>query len=256
MITMSEDFGVEDRGSFYDKVGTLRDVVQNHLLQTLALVTMEAPADNFATTRYDLFRSIPSAEPKQVVRGQYEGYREVKGVEPDSDTETFIAIEFGIKNLRWSGVPIFIRAGKNMPLKATEVVVRMKMLPPIYINGRLRAARWYDDVVFRLGSKPGVNLAIRVKKPGLDKLDPVELSLDFKQAEGGTPEPYEVLLMGALQGVKVLFPDEGTIEETWRIVQPVLDDPPPVVSYKPGTWGPEEAHKMVEHYGGWREPTV
>ncbi len=256
MITMAEDFGVEDRGSFYDKVGTLRDVVQNHLLQTLSLVTMEVPTDDFAITRYDLFRTIPSLEPEQVVRGQYEGYQEIKGVAENSDTETFIAAKFKINSLRWSGVPVFIRAGKNMPVKATEVVVRMKMLPPFVINGRLRASRWYDDVVFRLGSKPGLNMAIRVKQPGLDKMEPVELNLDFQQAEGGTPEPYEVLLMGAIHGVRALFPDEGTIEETWRIVQPVIDNPPPVISYKSGTWGPDEAQKMTEKHGGWREPTI
>lgn len=254
MITMAENFGVEDRGSFYDSVGTLRDVVQNHLLQVLSMVTMEAPVDDFAIARLDLFRSIPAVNPKKVVRGQYEGYRDIKGVAADSETETFVALELEILSWRWSGVPIFIRAGKNLPVKATEAVVRMKKLPPVFINGRLRASRWHDDMVFRLGSDPGLDLSLRVKKPGLDKLEPVQLKVDFGEELGGAPEPYEVLLVAAMAGTRAFFPDEGTIEQTWKIVQPVLDSPTPVLPYKANTWGPQEAIDMTEKHGGWRDP--
>jgi glucose-6-phosphate 1-dehydrogenase len=256
MITMAEDFGVADRGSFYDPVGTIRDVVQNHLLQVLALTTMEVPVHDIAAPRLDIFRAVPDIDPKHVVRGQYDGYRQVPGVNPDSTTETFVALELRINSLRWGGVPIFIRAGKDLPVKATEVVVRMKKLPPLYINGRLRESQFYDDIVLRLGSDAGVSLAIRVKQPGGDHLEPVDLSVDFAKALGDAPEPYELLLTSAMAGDRSLFPDEATVEETWRIVQPILDDPTPPSVYMPGTWGPQAAIDMTAEYGGWREPTV
>lgn len=256
MITMSEDFGVEDRGSFYDPVGTIRDVVQNHLLQVLALCTMEIPVGSIAEPRLDIFRAIPDADPAHCVRGQYAGYLDVKGVKPDSTTETFVALRLLINSWRWGGVPVFIRAGKDLPVKATEVVIRMKKLPPIFINGRLRESRWHDDIVLRLGNDPGVSLAVRVKKPGVDSVEPVQLSVDFAKALGDVPEPYEMLLTSAMAGNKSVFPDEKTVEETWRIVQPLLDlDTPPEI-YEPGTWGPRAAINMTASHGGWREPTL
>lgn len=256
MITMSENFGVDDRGSFYDPVGTIRDVVQNHLLQVLALVTMEVPVADIAAPRLDIFKAMPDADPAHVVRGQYAGYQEVKGVRPNSTTETFVALQLFINSWRWGGVPVFIRAGKNLPVKATEVVVRMKKLKPIYINGRVRESRWHDDIVLRLGNDPGVSLSVRVKTPGVDNLEPVQLSVDFAKALGDVPEPYELLLTSAMAGLRDLFPDEKTVEETWRIVQPILElDTPPEI-YQPGTWGPKRAIDMTASHGGWREPTV
>jgi glucose-6-phosphate 1-dehydrogenase len=256
MVTMAEDFGVADRGSFYDPVGTIRDVVQNHLMQVLALTTMEVPVHDIAAPRLDIFRAIPDIDPKNVVRGQYEGYQQVPGVKPGSTTETFVALELHINSMRWGGVPIFIRAGKNLPVKATEVVVRMKKIPPIYINGRLRESAFHDDIVLRLGNEAGVSLAVRVKKPGEDELEPVDLSVDFAKTLGDAPEPYELLLTSAMQGDRWPFPDEATVEETWRIVQPILDEPTSPAEYKPGSWGPEAAINMTAAYGGWREPTV
>ncbi|NQU38255.1 MAG: glucose-6-phosphate dehydrogenase, partial [Actinobacteria bacterium] len=256
MVTMAENFGVADRGSFYDPVGTVRDVVQNHLLQVLALTTMEVPVHSIAEPRLDIFRAVPDIDPKNVVRGQYEGYKQVPGVNPDSTTETFVALEMRINSMRWGGVPIFIRAGKDLPVKATEVVIRMKKIPPLYINGRLRESQFNDDVVLRLGGDAGVSLAIRVKQPGGDHLEPVDLSVDFAKALGDAPEPYELLLISAMEGDRSLFPDEATVEETWRIVQPILDDPVPPTEYKPGTWGPQAAIDMTAPYGGWREPTI
>lgn len=256
MITMSEDFGVEDRGSFYDAVGTIRDVVQNHLLQVLSMTTMEVPVADVSVPRLDIFKAIPDADPAHVIRGQYAGYSDVKGVKPGSTTETFVALQLHINSWRWTGVPIFIRAGKNLPVKATEVVVRMKKLRPIYINGRLREARWHDDIVLRLGNDPGVSLAVRVKTPGVDNVEPVQLSVDFKKALGDVPEPYEMLLTAAMEGNRQFFPDEETIQETWRIVQPIIDDQRPPEIYEPGTWGPQAAIDMTRNHGGWRPPTV
>lgn len=256
MVTMAENFGVEDRGAFYDKVGAIRDVVQNHLLQLTALTAIEPPTGDLTVPRQDLFRSIPDADPAHMVRGQYIGYQDIKGVAPGSTTETFVALRIEIDSWRWGGTPVLIRAGKNLPVKATEVVVRLKKIPKVYIGGRLRQIRGYDDIVLRLGSDPGVDLAIRVKSPGEDAVEPVNLRVDFKTALGEMPEPYEVLLSDAIAGNKALFPDERTIEETWRIVQPLLDDPVPPLPYEPGSWGPEAANEIAAPYGGWREPTA
>lgn len=255
MITMAEDFGVDDRGSFYDAVGTIRDVVQNHLLQVLALTTMEVPVADMATPRLDIFKAMPNADIRHVVCGQYEGYKDIEGVAPDSKTETFVAMELFINSWRWSGVPIFIRAGKCLPVKATEVVIRMKRLRPIFINGRMREARWHDDIVLRLGSNPGVSLTVRVKTPGEDAVEPVQLGVDFKKVLGEVPEPYELLLTSAMAGDKNFFPDENTVEETWRIVQPLIDDDSEPLPYKPGTWGPRPAMDMTASHGGWRVPS-
>lgn len=256
MITMAEDFGVADRGSFYDVVGTVRDVVQNHLLQVLALTTMEVPVSDISTPRIDIFRAMPDADPAHVVRGQYAGYQDVKGVKPDSKTETFVALKLLINSWRWSGVPVFIRAGKCLPMKATEVVIRMKKLKPIYINGRLRESHWYDDYILRLGGDAGISLSVRVKSPGEDNVEPVKLSVDFSKALGDVPEPYELLLTSAMHGDRGFFPDERTVEETWRIVEPILQmDSAPEI-YEPGTWGPKAAIDMTAAHGGWRVPTL
>ncbi|MEI8081624.1 MAG: glucose-6-phosphate dehydrogenase, partial [Actinomycetes bacterium] len=241
MITMAEDFGVQDRGSFYDKVGTIRDVVQNHLLQVLALTTMEIPVADFSAPRYNIFKAIPDVEPHTVVRGQYEGYLDTPGVAPDSTTETFVALKLYIDSWRWAGVPVFIRAGKNLPVKATEVVIRMKKLKPILINGKLRGPVASDDIVLRVGNDSGVTIAIQVKSPGHDALEPIQLGVDFKSALGDVPEPYELLLTSAMSGDRSFFPDENSVEETWRIVQPIIDDHTPPTPYKPGSWGPHAA---------------
>ncbi len=256
MVTMAEDFGVADRGSFYDAVGTIRDVVQNHLLQVISLVTMEAPVRDMTGPRLSIFRAIPDAQTQYMVKGQYEGYQEVPGVKPRSKTETFVALKLNIHNWRWGGTPVFIRAGKNLPVKATEVVVRFKKLNPIFIGGRMRTSRWHDDIVFRLGSDPGVSIDIRVKTPGRNDVEPVMLGVDFLKALGSdAPEPYELLLTSAMGGDHTLFPNQSVEEETWRIVQPLLDDKSTPTKYKKGSWGPQEAQDMVKAHGGWREPT-
>ncbi len=244
-ITMAEDFGVEDRGNFYDPVGTLRDVVQNHLLQVLALVAMEPPSGGPADPnpvrdrKADLFRAMPSADPSRYVRGQYAGYLDVDGVAPDSTTETFVAIALEIDSWRWADVPFFLRAGKSLPVKTTEIRVVFERPPRLGIGGRMVPDP--DEFIVRIGPEPGAELCLLAKKAGSDELQRVHLDLLFEQQGGKEPEPYERLLRDALIGNAELFPDEASIEETWRIVQPLLDDPPPVEAYDPGTWGPEAA---------------
>lgn len=256
-ITMAEDFGVEGRGAFYDRVGAVRDVLQNHLLQVLALVAMEPPSgdhDAIPRRRLDVFRAMPAAEPEQAVRGQYDGYREVEGVRAGSETETFVAVRLEIENWRWAGVPILVRAGKALPVTATEVVVRLERVPHLRWGPHRLDCPGNDDIVLRIGRNAGVTIGLRAKTPGKEVSQPVSLDLDFAEELGEPPQPYERLLADALRGDHTLFPRFEVIEETWRIVQPLLDAPPPVEPYARGTWGPERAQRMADAAGGWREP--
>jgi glucose-6-phosphate 1-dehydrogenase len=258
-ITLAEDFGVDGRGSFYDGVGAIRDVVQNHLLQVLAIAAMEPPSggdDAIPRRRLDVFRSMPSADPGNAVRGQYEGYRTIEGVRPDSDTETFVALRLEIESWRWAGVPILVRAGKALPVTATEVVVRLQRVPQLRWGSYRIDTPGSDDIVLRVGRNSGVTIGIRAKTPGREVSQPVSLDLDFAEELGEPPEPYERLLFDALRGDSTLFPRWEVIEETWRIVQPLLDAPPPLEEYKRGTWGPESADILAAEHGGWREPDV
>jgi glucose-6-phosphate 1-dehydrogenase len=256
-VTMAEDFGVDGRGAFYDGVGALRDVVQNHILQVLALVTMEPPAgDDDAVSRHrlDVFRSMASIDPTSAVRGQYRGYEKIEGVRPDSDTETFVALRFAIENWRWAGVPILVRAGKSLPVTATEIVVRLRQVPELRYGSHRLACPGYDDIVFRIGRDAGVTIALFAKTPGKEETREVTLDVSFIEELGGSPGPYERLLTDALRGDTSLFPRWDVIEETWRIVQPLLDDPPPVDKYRAGTWGPKRVANLARRHGGWREP--
>jgi glucose-6-phosphate 1-dehydrogenase len=258
-ITLAEDFGVEGRGSFYDRVGALRDVVQNHLLQVLAIAAMEPPSggdDAIPRRRLDVFRAMPSADPGNAVRGQYRGYRSIEGVQPDSDTETFVALRVEIESWRWAGVPILIRAGKGLPVTATEVVVRLQRVPQLRWGSYRLETPGNDDIVLRVGKNSGVTIGIRAKTPGREISQPVSLDLDFADELGEPPEPYERLLFDALRGDSTLFPRWEVIEETWRIVQPLLDHPPPIEEYERGTWGPEKAQLLAAEHGGWRVPDV
>jgi glucose-6-phosphate 1-dehydrogenase len=258
-ITLAEDFGVEGRGSFYDNVGAIRDVVQNHLLQVLAIAAMEPPSggdDAVPRRRLDVFRAMPAADPGVAVRGQYAGYRSIDGVKPDSDTETFVALRLEIESWRWAGVPILVRAGKALPLTATEVVVRLKRVPQLRWGSYRLETPGNDDIVLRVGRNSGVTIGIRAKTPGREISQPVSLDLDFADELGEPPEPYERLLFDALRGDSTLFPRWEVIEETWRIVQPLLDAPPPIETYERGTWGPGSAEELAADHGGWREPDV
>ena len=256
-ITMAENFGVEDRGSFYDPVGCLRDVVQNHIIQTLALVAMEPPSagadpDSIRDAKLDLFKAIPAANPTRYVRGQYEGYRDIEGVDPNSMTETFVGLRLDIQNWRWSGVPYFIRAGKQLAEKVTEVRIVLQSPPPVGIGGGPVPAT--DEIILRIDPDSGACVLLEAKQPGEEKLRRVHLDLLFKQQFGDQPGPYERLLADALAGNQQRFAREDSVLETWRIVQPLLDHPCDLESYRVGTWGPEGASNLLHGYGGWRRP--
>jgi glucose-6-phosphate 1-dehydrogenase len=256
-ITMGENFGVEDRGSFYDSVGTLRDVIQNHLLQLMALAGMEAPSggaepDPIRDRKLDFFRSVHAADPSRFVRGQYDGYAEVEGVAPDSKTETFAALRLEVQNWRWAGVPFFIRAGKALEAKVTEIRVVLESPPPLGIGDR--AVPQADEFIFRIDPQAGACLLMEAKQPGEDALRRVHLDLLFAQQVGEQPTPYERLLNDAIHGIPELFSRMDMVEETWRIVQPLIDKPCEVEPYSKGGWGPESATHLTAGYGGWRRP--
>jgi glucose-6-phosphate 1-dehydrogenase len=255
-MTMAEDFGVEDRGRFYDPVGALRDVVQNHILQVLALVAMEPPAGNHPDSvrdkKLELFKAIRPADPERYVRGQYEGYREVEGVPPDSTTETYVALELAIDNWRWSGVPFIVRAGKEMPVKATEVSVVFKRPPPLGVGSGPQPGQ--NQMTIRIDPQPGARLRLLAKKAAEEAFEPADLEVLFEKRPGEEPEPYERLLADALAGDAQLFTREESIEETWRIVQPLLDERGPVHPYERGSWGPEQAEKLTRGICSWNEP--
>ncbi len=255
-MTMAEDFGVEGRGRFYDPVGTLRDVVQNHLLQVLALVAMEPPAgtyqDSIRDKKLELFKAVRDADPKLYVRGQYKGYLEVEGVAKGSKTETYVALELAIENWRWAGVPFYIRAGKCLPVRETEIRVVFKRPPRLGVGPRSHPEP--NQIVIRIDPTPGARIRFLAKRAGEEAFDPADFEVLFERNPGEEPEPYERLLSDALRGESQLFTREDAIEQTWRIVQPLLDEPPPVKPYQPGSWGPEEADRLVRGVCEWYEP--
>jgi glucose-6-phosphate 1-dehydrogenase len=254
-ITMAENFGVEDRGSFYDAVGALRDVVQNHLLQLIGLFAAEPPsvadADGLRDKRVEVFRAMPAADPSHYVRGQYDGYQAIKGVQPGSQTETFTALRLEIDNWRWAGVPFFIRAGKALPVRATEIRVVFKRPPRLPMITHAPDA---DELILRIDPRPGTDLVVQAKAPGANRTRTVDLSLIFADELGEAPEPYERLLSDAMKGDTSQFTRQDDVDETWRIVQPLLDAPPAVEPYQPGSWGPPGAEKLLAGHPGWREP--
>jgi glucose-6-phosphate 1-dehydrogenase len=254
-ITMAENFGVADRGSFYDPVGALRDVVQNHLMQLLGLIAAEPPgtsdAEGLHDKKGDVFRAIPAADPKHYVRGQYDGYLSVPGVRPQSQTETFAALRLQIDNWRWSGVPFFIRAGKALAVTATEIRIIFKMPPHLPFD---RHVLHPDEFILRIDPNPGADLVVQAKQPAAQTTRAVDLSLIFSEELGDAPDPYERLLSDAMRGDSSLFTREDGVEQTWRIVQPLLDAPPPVEPYPQGSWGPADANKLLAGYPGWRTP--
>jgi glucose-6-phosphate 1-dehydrogenase len=256
-ITMAEDFGVEDRGHFYDPVGALRDVVVNHLMQVVSLCAMEAPArgdtDTIKDAQVALFRAVKEADPARYVRGQYDGYESIDGVAPHSTTETYAALELQIENWRWYGVPFFIRTGKRLPVTQTELRLVFKHPP------RLGFAAFERDMepnqlVVKLDPSTGVRLELEAHRA--DGPGPITLDMEFSDEGGEGATPYEVLLHAALVGQSIRFTRQDAVEETWRIMQPLLDAPPPVHAYTPGSWGPEAATDLVSGHGRWHGPWV
>jgi glucose-6-phosphate 1-dehydrogenase len=255
-ITMAESFGVEDRGHFYDPVGALRDVVVNHLMQVVAAAAMEAPAARDPATLKDaiasVFKSIPAADPEHYVRGQYDGYRGIDGVAEDSTTETYAALMLEIDNWRWSGVPIFIRTGKRLPVTQTELRLVFHRPPRIYRLGARPPEP--DQLIVKLDPSTGVRLLLEAQRS--DVMEPEQINLDMEfGAEGGEgPAPYEVLLYAAMQGDSSRFTRQDGVEEAWRVMEPLLTAPPPVHPYAPGSWGPSAADRLVAGHGRWHEP--
>ncbi len=258
-ITMAESFGVEDRGHFYDPVGALRDVVVNHLMQLVAMASMEVPASHDAKTLKDaelaVLRAIQEANPAHYVRGQYEGYRTIDGVDPSSQTETYAALRLDIENWRWAGVPFFIRTGKRLPITQTELRLVFKGAPRLgFARSQRRAER--NQLVVKLDPTTGVRLVVDAHRAGSADPEAIELDMEFADEGGEGATPYEVLLHAAMQGNSKRFTRQDAVEEQWRIMQPLLDAPPPVHVYAPGTWGPAEADSLLAGHGRWHEPWV
>ncbi|MDR3416656.1 MAG: glucose-6-phosphate dehydrogenase [Nevskia sp.] len=254
-ITMAENFGVQGRGAFYEEVGTIRDVVQNHLLQVIALLTMEAPvgrdAESMRTEKLRLFRAMRPLDPAQVVRGQFHGYRDEPGVAADSRVETFAALRLHIDTWRWAGVPFYIRAGKCLPITATEIVVDLKC-PPLAIFDEISAAT-SNYFRFRLSPEVVISAGARVKQAGEDmRGEPVELVA--RHEPGNDALPYERLLRDAIHGDPSLFTRDDSVEAAWRVVEPILGNVEPVHAYAPGSWGPDAAARIVHNEGGWHDP--
>ena len=254
-ITMAENFGVEGRGSFYEEVGAVRDVVQNHLLQVMALLAMDAPVgrdpDAMRAEKLRLFRAMRPLDPKQIVRGQFRGYRDEPGVAPDSQVETFAALCLHIETWRWAGVPFYIRTGKCLPITTTEVIVDLKC-PPVAIFDEINAAE-SNYFRFRLSPEVVISIGARVKRPGEEMVgDAVELIARHSLA--GEKSPYERLLGDAIRGDASLFTRDDGVEAAWRVVDPILHCAAPVEEYEPGTWGPATARAVVAGDEGWHDP--
>jgi len=257
-ITMAEAFGVEDRGHFYDPVGALRDVVVNHLMQVVAASAMEIPSRNDANTiknaQAALFHSVEAASPEHYVRGQYDGYRSIDGVAPDSTTETYAALRLQIESWRWSGVPFFIRTGKRLPVTQTELRLVFKRPPKLgFARGRVAEA---NQLVVKLDPSTGIRLIVDAHRADVGGPAPIHLDMEFSEEGGEGPTPYEVLLHAALTGDATRFTRQDGVEETWRVMQPLLDEPPPVRAYEPGSWGPTEADRLVAGHGRWYGPWI
>jgi glucose-6-phosphate 1-dehydrogenase len=258
-ITMAESLGVSDRGHFYDPVGALRDVVVNHLMQVVAAIAMEAPSnaepDHQKDAKLAVFEAVCDADPKHCVRGQYDGYRSIDGVRADSDTETYVALRLQIDNWRWSGVPFFVRTGKRLPVRQTEVRLVMRhppRLPFLSYSARRRPAP--NQVVIRIDPQTGVRIALdaqRADQPGAAEID---LDMTFAEEGGEGATPYEVLLSAALAGDSSHFTRQDGVEECWRVVAPLLERPPKAIVYPQGSWGPPEAEQLTNGFGGWHAP--
>ena len=255
-ITMAENFGVSDRGKFYDETGALRDVVQNHMLQVLANLTMDPPTGEDHEADRDskaaLLKAVRPLTPNEVVRGQYEGYKQVAGVAPGSTVETFIAIKLCIDSWRWAGVPIYIRAGKCLPLTCMEAVVEFKR-PPRETYHELVPLR-SSHMRMRVSPDICIGLGVRVKVPG-ERMAGQDVELALKSHAAHEMPPYQRLLGDAMRGNGELFARQDLVEAQWRIVQPILDNVTPVYGYQPGTWGPDESNQLIAGDGPWIDPS-
>ena len=254
-ITMAEAFDVSDRGRFYDRTGAIRDVLQNHMLQVLATVLAEPPSgtglNSWLDAKHTVVDALSSLTPEGTVRGQYEGYHEVDGVDPRSSTESYVAVRLSANTWRWGGVPILIRAGKCMPVTATEISIAFK--PPPHDVFGIEPALPEDTLRFRIWPETEVGFTVHGKKPGAG-WEPLAEELSFAQQPGSDIRPYDRLIGAALDGDRWLFARQDTVEAAWRIVDPVLGDVVAVHPYAQGSWGPKEADKLLADRDTWRNP--
>jgi len=255
-ITMAEDFGVQGRGAFYEGTGAIRDVIQNHLFQVLANLAMEPPprtdSESIRDEKVKVLKAIPPLESKNVVRGQFRGYRNEKGVAPDSQVETFAALQLEIDSWRWKGVPFYIRAGKCLPVTCAEIVVRLRQPPTMYVEFNLKPN------YFRFRISPEVTLAFGMNAiaPGEDTVSQADELIVSRHPRAEEMDAYERVLGDAMAGDPTLFAREDYVEEAWRIVDPVLKAGTPVIEYDPNSWGPGEVYQKVSPVGGWQNPIV
>ncbi len=252
-ITMAESFGVTDRGSFYDATGALRDVVQNHLLQVVANLMMEPPSGEDHESSRDqkaaLMKAVRPLDAASLIRGQYRGYRSVPGVRPDSPVETYVALNLYVDSWRWAGVPVFVRAGKCLPVTAAEVIVQFDKPPRATFGEDLS----HGHMRMRLSPDVCVAMGLRMKRPG-ERMIGEDVELMMSEQPGSLTPPYQRLLGDAMRGDSELFGRQDIIEAQWRIVEPILRNPPACLDYEPGSWGPEAANALLGAYGPWRDP--
>lgn len=256
-ITMAEKFGVEGRGRFYEEAGAIRDVIENHMLQVVASLAMEAPSggdlDAVRDAKTRVLQAIVPLTPEDVVRGQFRGYRDEPGVAPDSRVETFAAVRLSIDSWRWAGVPFFIRAGKRLPVTCTEVLVELRPPPRSVFGEDLAALAGTNYLRFRLGPDVAIALGVRSKSAG-ERMVGRDVELVATQTQADAMLPYERLLGDAMHGDDALFARADAVEAEWRVVDGVLGDVTPVHEYDAGTWGPREAEHMIEAPGRWHRP--
>jgi glucose-6-phosphate 1-dehydrogenase len=257
-LTMAESFGVQDRGHFYDPVGALRDVVVNHLMQIVAIAAMEAPSAPDPKTIKDaklaVFRAMPNASPRSYVRGQYAGYRKIKGVAAGSETETYSALRLEIDNGRWAGVPFFVRAGKRLPVTQTELRVVFREPPRLAFLAEVQRSPEPSQMVVKIDPATGVRIVLDARRADSPAPQEIDLDMEFAQEGGEGATPYEVLLHAAIDGDSTQFTRQDSVEETWRIIQPLIDRPPKTQPYAQGSWGPAAAERLTDGYGPWRGP--
>lgn len=257
-VTMAESFGVEGRGLFYEEVGAIRDVLQNHILQVIALLAMEPPvakdADALRDEKARVLKSMRPIDPTRMVRGQYNGYRSEEGVAPDSTVETYAAMHLRIDSWRWAGVPFYVRAGKKLATTRLEAVAEFREPPRMMFADSAVPRPHANTIRFRLGRGDGVTLGVQAKRPGRELATRnVDMRVDFDDALGKRQDAYERLIEDALDGEARRFARTDTVQEAWRVMQPALDQETPVYPYEPGSWGPPEANRVIGHHH-WHEP--
>jgi glucose-6-phosphate 1-dehydrogenase len=259
-ITMAEEFGVEGRGKFYEETGVIRDVIQNHLLQIVSYLAMEAPSSTYAEAVHEeqakVLRKVRPLSAEHLVRGQYRGYRDEPGVAKDSDVPTYAALRLHVDSWRWEGVPFYVRAGKRLAMTVTEVMVELKAPPQVVFSEPVPSMG--NSVRFRLSPRVVIAIGARAKRPGEGMTgEPTELSVVEQPAQGhdGRMEAYERLLGDAMAGDATLFARQDVVEAAWAIVDPVLHDPSALHEYEPGTWGPPQGDRLAADVGGWNTPS-